>query len=321
MSKNIAIQEGGTSFNLTVDRLQTALVGGGSCLWVPEDETVLGEKTITEDGTYKAANDGVYGYSQVTVRGIGTVSGKDAAGNDAVAKVDPETGQIVIEELPSVIKVTTPPTNPYGIYQDGQTISTEGMEVMAYLATGGEYGDVPIAEISIDPTTAVYDPSTDTGGGTGYDSEIPGWPNPFGSCSVVTIAGNTWRFTGAATGILRPRSQYTLVWASDEQRANCGTSPSGAAIYASKAYTKDGKTVYYGTQIGGENPEWITGIPNEGNDGHEAEVAWAMIYGESHEERAGSHQEITVTWPRPGDGKTLSAAFEILVAPGYGGED
>lgn len=42
-----------------------------------------------------------------------------------------------------------------------------------------------------------------------------------------------------------------------------------------------------------------------------------MCYGTETETPAGSRQTITVTWPRPGDGKDLTTTFEILVAPGY----
>ena len=55
MSKKIVIQEGGVGRQFTADKLKTALVGGGSCLWVPEDETTLGTKIITENGTFHRA--------------------------------------------------------------------------------------------------------------------------------------------------------------------------------------------------------------------------------------------------------------------------
>lgn len=53
--------------------LRTNLQGGGTCDWVPEDETILIAKVITQDGTYKASDEpgNVYGYSEVTVQGIG----------------------------------------------------------------------------------------------------------------------------------------------------------------------------------------------------------------------------------------------------------
>ena len=58
MSKNITIQEDGVGKQLTVDKLKTNLVGGGTCLWVPEDDVALGSKRILKNGTYRASDDG-----------------------------------------------------------------------------------------------------------------------------------------------------------------------------------------------------------------------------------------------------------------------
>lgn len=54
--------------------LRTNLQGGGTCDWVPEDETQLIAKVITQDGTYNAFDElgDIYGYSEVTVQGIGS---------------------------------------------------------------------------------------------------------------------------------------------------------------------------------------------------------------------------------------------------------
>ena len=61
MSKNISIKEGGVARSATVNKLKTNLVGGGSALWVPEDETRLTTLNVSENGTYRAANEGYYG--------------------------------------------------------------------------------------------------------------------------------------------------------------------------------------------------------------------------------------------------------------------
>lgn len=323
MSKNIVIQEGGLAKQLTADKLKTNLVGGGTCLWVPEDGTRLGTKHITENGTYKAIDDGLYGFSEVTVSGIGSVTGKDpdGSGDEATATVDPETGEITITKLPSRIEVTTPPTNPYGIYQDGQTITTEGMVVKAYLESGAEYGTVPIGEITIEPTTAVYDSATDQGGTAVSDIEaIESYmPIPISSSVYVYDADGILKRTelappgGAITAYqMRDGDRVTFIYASGEPYHN----------YSS--YTRDGKTVYYASLVyinGGYNVNPCTlGIVPQ-TDGYFALLAWTMIYGTIT--RAGSHQTINVSWPRPGDGKVLETTFEILVAPGYtpGGEE
>lgn len=53
MSKSITIKEGGQDRTLTVDKLRTALSGGGSCLWIPEDSAKLGKKTVNVNDMYK----------------------------------------------------------------------------------------------------------------------------------------------------------------------------------------------------------------------------------------------------------------------------
>lgn len=169
MSRQITIQEGGQPKSLTVDKLQTALVGGGSCLWVPEDETTTTTKHITANGTYRAASDDAYGYSEVTVNvaggngsadshgiptieggtmpgGIGSaVIGKDPeTGNDVAVGVD-EDGNLVETPVPSYIKVTKPPDKTE--YHAGDTINPTGIIVHAYLADGTDFGTVLNSEL------------------------------------------------------------------------------------------------------------------------------------------------------------------------------
>lgn len=153
MSKNIVIQEGGLGKQLTADKLKTNLVGGGTCLWVPEDDTHLGTKYITNNGTFKASDDGLYGYSEVTVSGIGTVTGKDPdTGEDVEVHPDPETGEIVTTVLPTEIRVITPPTKTE--YTHGETINYSGIVVHAYSSTGRDMGAVPFNQLAFPETTA-----------------------------------------------------------------------------------------------------------------------------------------------------------------------
>lgn len=91
MSKNIVIQEGGVGRQFTTDKVETALVGSGSCLWVPDEDVSLGTKHITENGTYTAINDGVYGFSSVTVSISGTekiIAGSTADGEPVITTID-----------------------------------------------------------------------------------------------------------------------------------------------------------------------------------------------------------------------------------------
>lgn len=153
MSKNIVIQEGGTGKQLTVDKLKTNLVGGGTCLWVPEDEKQLGTKYISENGTYKASDEGLYGYSEVTVSGVGSVTGKDPdTGEDVTVTKDPDTGEIVETVVATEIRITNEPTKT--TYTNGETIDFSGLVVHAYSSTGRDIGAIPFNELVFPVTTA-----------------------------------------------------------------------------------------------------------------------------------------------------------------------
>lgn len=334
MSKNISIQEGGIGKQLTVDKLKTNLVGGGTCLWIPEDDTRLGTKYISENGTYMASSDGLYGYSEVTVSGVGATSGKDpdGSGDDATATVDPGTGKIVITKQPSKIEVITPPTNPYGIYTNGQTITKDGMVVKAYYESGGEWGTVPIGEIAINPTVAVYDKSTDR-----YDryavSDLPtNWEQPLHLYGFITLykknsstgeLEEVFYATGDTILVINIGSNaaFYIASASDGVIGHGTWGTQSQDYIANGSYTYNGQTVHYvrvqligfGNIIKAE-PEIGTYQTSDPNDN----TLWTSIYGNiSGDSQRGSHQTITVSWPRPGDGKVLETTFEILVAPPY----
>jgi len=70
MSKNIVIQEGGIGKQMTVNKLKTDKVGGGTQLWVPEDEAGdyanYEELSVTENGTY-VPSENADGFSKIDV--------------------------------------------------------------------------------------------------------------------------------------------------------------------------------------------------------------------------------------------------------------
>lgn len=241
MSKNIIIQEGGVAKQMTADKLKTNLVGGGTCLWVPEDGTMLGTKTITENGTYKASEDGYYGYSEVTVSGIGSATGKDpdGSGDEATAGVDPETGEIVISKLPSSIIVDTPPTKQE--YSIGQTIDYSGMVVKAYLQSGGVWADsthpngvVPNSELVLPMSTVSGDDVEDKPDEASSDLDISPLPNPIG---IVSGGVNYFEYEGSTGN--KYTGSYTVTPASGKD-VKCFTySISGADSVARTFFASD----------------------------------------------------------------------------------
>ena len=70
MSKNLTIDEGGESRHFDgVKRLKTKLAGenGGTCYWVPDDETRAWPTFIMNNGMHTAEEEGVYGFSEASV--------------------------------------------------------------------------------------------------------------------------------------------------------------------------------------------------------------------------------------------------------------
>lgn len=68
MAKNILIKENGTQRSIQgVGSVRTGSNNGGD-VWVPEDETGLEAITITKNGEYSAEQEGVYGFSEVSVQ-------------------------------------------------------------------------------------------------------------------------------------------------------------------------------------------------------------------------------------------------------------
>lgn len=345
MSKNIVIQEGGVAKNLTVDKLKTDLVGGGTCNWVPEDETQLITKSITKNGTHAASSDGAYGYSKVIVNVAGgSVTGKGSDGNTHTYSVD-DQGNIVDEKVPDSISVTTPPSfvGPYG---NRAYISFDGLVVHAYDSSGADMGAVPFEELVFPVTVAQYDPDAPASGGDATSDLVTSpvtMPIPFFDGYVkcdddggTNLYAQTFEyFLSGAKLSLGDRygsgKSPIEIWASNTRNTSCirkvtnkhdGTSYE-SSIDLNNSYTHNGLTVYYYVN------EWSglsynifantdsERLMNEGTalgpiSSVAERIAWTLIYGSSIPSGGTS---IPVQWSRPGDGKILETSFNITVVP------
>ena len=332
MSKNITIQEGGVAKQLTVDKLKTNEVGGGSCLWVPEDDVVLGQKSINENGTYVAADDGYYGYSQVTVNGIGAATGKipsgttppSADGNEYVVTTD-NSGNLTFQKLPSSIRVTTLPTKTE--YNDGETIDYTGMVVTAYDINGQSMGAVTFSELTLPVSEADVDAThmaiwTDGAGINAvmlsyverwyidhhgneravYVSEPVGVKNNLPAMYGVAVGSNK---SGPTQFFITKYDGRTYVWGSTADRYLDGYTFNAAAakgnydmIKSTTASTGTGPMTSFGYV-----DDWATEIP------------YSMVRptGTPNVHQESGNQTIPVRWARPGDGKVLETSFEITV--------
>ena len=332
MSKNITIQEGGVGRQFTADKLKTALVGGGSCLWVPEDETTLGAKTITENGTYRAGDDGYYGFSEVTVNGIGIATGTGPDGETHSYTEDGEGG-ITDKVLPDSIAVTTLPT--VTTYADGDTIDFSGMVVTAYLKSGEVWSDdlhpngiIPIRELILPVTTADKDEShsDEWSDGDGinamlivytktlvkYWDSVHQRPDPSRDYYVyigqVTGEKNDlpamYGSSGGATQFyVTLYNDYMYVWGSTSNRKLNTYVDTGREYERYSLFVGTSASTGTGQLIKYSEDSWMTELP---------ESTKAPTGNESLSPVA-AYQSIPVRWIRPGDGAALAVNFDITV--------
>lgn len=344
---NASIKEGGIARLFDkVKKVLTKLQGGGNQTWVPEAGTNLTTKSINKNGVYRAVDDGDYGWSTVYVNvpTTSSVTGIDPdTGKTVTYNTDPSTGDLVKREVPTSIAVITPPTNPYGIYTEGQTITKDGIVVKAYYADGREWGVVPVSELTLEPTIAVYDASTD------YEYLAGDGINVIGLSGIMQYRypdNSAYVYRGTWGALSMPGS----IEENPETEFPHIKTTSNNAMYRLYLTQYDG-TVYAAESTGffGDwNIQPVRGqssaIPASVNvlgavltnsdiaSINSRDVALGIAYESTNDpdgiditelERisAGSHQTITVLWPRIGDGMVLEATFEILVAPSPSGGD
>lgn len=335
-----AIREGGNPVYMSARLLKTNLQGGGTCLWVPEDEVNLDTKYVDHSGTYPASADDCYGYSQITVTNVDVEITQDEDGDDVAKITDGDT--VIIPKLPSSIVIDVLPNKL--IYYEDQLIDYTGMVVKAYTKSGQLWTDashpngiIPISKLTL-PVTIAH---ADQGRGASSDLDTGSFTQPIPLSGSVTFASYsdssrrirnqfTWTPIGnAAMVIMRNSLEQTIILtaspeASDslletytytntvtgEQRKQFFTT------FPNNQYTYDGKTVYYtraniahSTSV--YDPlispaiDWYGQIGSE----YEAKAAWTAVYGEI----SGETQEVPVQWNRPYDNELLEASFSITI--------
>ena len=347
MSKNITIQEGGTAKQMTVDKLKTNLVGGGTQLWVPEDEVTLGTKVITENGTYYASADGYYGYESVEVKGIGSISGTGSDGEQHYVHIDPETGEIKDTVLPSKIVITNLPTKTD--YDSGEAIDYTGMVVTAFLSNDEAWEDaqhpggvIPINELTLSVTNASLNTDNSDLLVEGELETQPASPIKYGSTIQFTYENNyridTYTYEGTGIrcmcaehsdyriGFVIASSQPATITAKDirvVKRTGEETTVSDETITLYNTFEYGGLTVYYkytGYITSDSNALFtVMSPPKEHLPSNVSlttkEVAWTLVYGTQLGPTPGT-QEIPVAWSRPFDGEVLETTFDVNVATG-----
>lgn len=352
MSKDIIIQEGGQGRTISsVEKLKTALVGGGTCTWVPEDETLLETKHITENGTYYPEG---YGFSHVTVNvSQSYVSGTGEDGNDYVVSVDEETGKLVETLVPSRIEITTLPTTLD--YEDGDTIDFAGLVVKAYdgngnLFTDGGYtgGVVPNSELQFPSTIATAGGGSSAGKSATSDSEYISeqakalMPFPYIEPENLFFGGTY--LSGPSDEdphavknlVLADQSESAFCFGISSKLADprlytyyiCSKSRFSCTVWSHNQYGSyrtdvvgsefhNGTDTFYFWQLVGTFNDVDPGsvksvVETEQIPSLTSDIAYTILYGNRGAETV---QEVPVNWPRYNDGKILSDTFEINVSP------
>lgn len=302
----------------------------------------LTELVVTENGVYKASLEegGPFvGYSKVTINvpqdgsyhpSSGTV-GKDDDGDDAIATVDPETGEIKIDKLenglPVRIEITTPPdyVGPYG---NGAYISFEGLVVTAYCENDVPFdtsttpnGVIPIEQLEFPVTVAQYDPEAGP-----IVAEVVSELDisPFEYIPVFSSVRTYYEYI-LIDGVPVKRGPYYTDWRGDYKTMYgymSGDSRVISSIGASKnlddpsqyyrAITYNDKTCYMlydGLSVPyGIEPEVMTIDQAVDRD----KIAWSMVYGDTIGYTGGV--QIPVLWQLPGSSAKFEVSFAIEVS-------
>ncbi len=337
------IKEGSESKSLTLQMLEVKKQGGGTELFVRKNDVKLGTKSVNKNGTYTAAADGKYGFSQFSVNvrggnGSADSHGKPTGGDikpggagSAVVGTDPETGNDVVvgvdedenlvkTPLPSSIVLVTNPTKMD--YNDGETIDLSGAVVVAKMADGTTWTDAdhPNGHVSCSPEPATADESQ----GPSMISNVSaaetrlariyttGWPYPRTTVKVndgpayysVLKAGGYW------VNVVVAETKAAASVKNIETYAGYNGYPPGTpdAIYGPSEPPDDNnyRGYWYNALYGTKGD--IIECDGPIYEGSITEMIDSVISGD-----LGGTQTITLNWARPGDGKVLSTTMEINV--------
>lgn len=335
--QNVNPTEGGKQYMFSVKRLSTILTAGGICKWIQKAAVALGLKSINLDNkTYKASDDGYYGYSQCTVSGISITRSTDGDGNTVVTHTD--GGGTVSIVVPDRIVIDTLPTITN--YADGATINFSGMVVKAYKADGTLWTDeshpngiIPFDELILPVTVAdngsVYDQYYSDGNGLNvlkvgcmtyietrnygvtieqyYDPVSVGYDDEYQANTYFCSSGQSAAYVTQYDGVLYlanivgSRGNHPLLgWATESTDGDM-------YILHYGGYWFDNYDVFHFVNNFSDHPSRMQGVPESTVNPENLTVDGLIIEPAS--------QLIPVQWIRPGDYNTLEANYNITVIP------
>lgn len=346
------IKEVDTNKNLTCQMFEVRKQGGGTEYLVRKSDVNLGTKSVNKNGTYTAASDSKYGFSQFSVNvrggnGSADSHGKPTGGDikpggagSAVVGTDPETGNDVVvgvdeddnlvkTPLPSSIVLVTNPTKMD--YNDGESIDLSGAVVTAKMADGSTWtsadypsGHVPLGELVVDPAIA-----------RGNPEDAKKWTDGAGLNTVLVYTGDNvdcriggwgwWNYSNQAIGT-HTSGQYA------GHKGYLGERNASRAEMFLTAYNG----VPYGVLRNTDQPNTanlaivIPTYPIIYGAGNLNKLSWTRFgsypppddlpvstVDPTTKGSAGLYPQtvktISLTWHRPADGKELSTTFQITV--------
>ena len=335
---NSVIKEGGKARRFTVRLLETLLQNSGVCRWVRKAVVALGTKSINVDNkTYRAADDGYYGYSEVNVSGISIDRGTDDDGDDIVEHTD-GTGTDTMK-VPSRIALEPAPTK--SVYAPGAAIDFTGMVVKAYLASGGLWTDenhpngvIPFEELILTKQTAgdEWEGIWSDGNGVNammlyytphyyyYDDYQPGVEFlAFCHTPALGTVETQYGYIPATLGgsVERQPRRVLVTYYQNELYAAGIDAVAGLNIYGYNDGISEWGSIHGWHQIGatttrapankfancGSYRDFRDSIPESTKDPSTIDISDLHITGES----------IPVQWERPGDNEVLTTNFEITI--------
>lgn len=190
MSKNITIAEGAQAKNFnSVSKLRTNLIGGGTQDWVPEDEAGLyanlGIAEIDKNGTYKAVDENLDGFSEVAVQVKPKVTTLNITQNGTYkAKKDKVDGYSEVSvEVPTGGNLITKDISENGTYNASDD-NADGYSSVSVNVSGG--GSLITKNITKNGT---YNASDD--GASGYSSITVNVENSSGNILINGLSNAT----------------------------------------------------------------------------------------------------------------------------------
>ena len=340
LAKSVKIKKDGeTETYNTVKKIHTHDADGHSTTWVPNDETQLMTKTVTENGTYKASDDDVYAYDKVVVNVSTKAVGKKDDDVSYVVEPNP-SGGFIETPVPDSIQIITEPTKL--TYGENEQIDLAGAVIKAYKGdntlwdvTGYSGGIIPNNELIVNPRITAQNIQRYYGNGA---TNIIIYPikslilhseehyitfdritdkiYTFDSLAVIYRYIKAEQGTFAAVeynGTAHLSEQITQVYNSywpEREGQIIDEKTKTVDYYVTDEYTADDKTVEYGS-ITGIYLEEIAGIDGSftAHDfgASNGEAIWWGKYGTP----VSSTENIQLSWKRPSDKKILSDNFTI----------